>query len=232
VTTAYGVPCISGKDSMKNDSTRGGQKISIPPTVLFSTIARIDRVQSAVTMDFKRAGDFIYVAGWTRDELGASEYHRLLARRRKTPDVFGGHLPGLNPEAARGLYQAMGKAHAGGWLHSSHTPTLGGLAVAWALAALGGRLGADIDLASVPVPDDTRVEEDARLFSESNSRFVLTCSPEDAPALEAVFSGLPLKRVGTVTADDELLIRSKSRIRIRKPLARLLTAFQGTLWNL
>lgn len=29
-TKAFLVPCISGKDSMKNDSTRGGRKISIP----------------------------------------------------------------------------------------------------------------------------------------------------------------------------------------------------------
>lgn len=41
VTTAYGVPCVSGKDSMKNDSVRGGRRISIPPTVLFSVIGRI-----------------------------------------------------------------------------------------------------------------------------------------------------------------------------------------------
>ena len=42
-TTAFGVPCISGKDSMKNDYLIGSTKISIPPTVLFSAVSVIDR---------------------------------------------------------------------------------------------------------------------------------------------------------------------------------------------
>lgn len=51
---AYGVPCISGKDSMKNDYTGGGKKISIPPTVLFSVLGIMDDVKKAVTSDFKK----------------------------------------------------------------------------------------------------------------------------------------------------------------------------------
>ena len=49
-TKLYKVPCISGKDSMKNDSTRGGRKISIPPSVLFSAISRMDDITKAVTL--------------------------------------------------------------------------------------------------------------------------------------------------------------------------------------
>ena len=56
-TTAFGVPCISGKDSMKNDYSIGDTKISIPPTLLFSTIGKMDDVRKAVTMDAKKAGD-------------------------------------------------------------------------------------------------------------------------------------------------------------------------------
>ena len=73
-TTAYMIPLISGKDSMKNDYIIGDLKISIPPTVLFSMIGRIDDVRKAVTMDAKSAGDLVYVLGETRDELGGSEY--------------------------------------------------------------------------------------------------------------------------------------------------------------
>ena len=51
---AYGVPLISGKDSMKNDAVMGGVKISVPPTLLVSAIGQIDDVQKAVTLDFKR----------------------------------------------------------------------------------------------------------------------------------------------------------------------------------
>ena len=41
-TTLYKTPAVSGKDSCKNDSTRGGKKISIPPTLLVSSIGQID----------------------------------------------------------------------------------------------------------------------------------------------------------------------------------------------
>ena len=77
-TKAYRVPCISGKDSMKNDSTRGGKKISIPPTVLFSTIAKISDVSKAVTPDAKFSGDVVYVVGETKPELGGSEYYSIV----------------------------------------------------------------------------------------------------------------------------------------------------------
>ena len=80
VTTAFQVPAISGKDSMKNDSVRGGRKISIPPTVLFSTIGKIDDVRRAVTMYFKNAGDSHLCRG--HDKRGTNSN---LARYRALP---------------------------------------------------------------------------------------------------------------------------------------------------
>ncbi|MCL2123948.1 MAG: AIR synthase-related protein, partial [Desulfovibrionaceae bacterium] len=70
---AYGVPCISGKDSMKNDYTGGGRKISIPPTVLFTVMGVMRDVKLAVSSDFKRAGEAVYLLGGTWRELGGSE---------------------------------------------------------------------------------------------------------------------------------------------------------------
>jgi phosphoribosylformylglycinamidine synthase len=199
VCTAFKVPPISGKDSMKNDSVRGGRKISIPPTVLFSTIAKMDDVRRAVTMSFKKAGDVIYVVGTTKNELGASEYFRMLAEEQGAPANYGGDVPKLDVPLALSIYRAMGEATAAGLLRSSHTPTLGGLAVAFALAAAGGDLGAEIWANDPKIGDDV-------LFSESNSRFVVTCAPEKAGELESLFNGLPITRVGTVTEARTLKI--------------------------
>ena len=58
---AFGVPLISGKDSMKNDYMIGDTKISIPPTVLFSVIGKIDDLRKAVSMDAKAPGDLVYL---------------------------------------------------------------------------------------------------------------------------------------------------------------------------
>lgn len=229
VCTALQVPLISGKDSMKNDSTRGGRKISIPPTLLFSAVGRIDDVRRAMTMPFKQAGDLVYILGETREELGASEFHRLLAREQKKPDHIGGNLPTLDPAAAMALYHRLHDAIHAGLVASSHTPTLGGLATGFSLCALGGNLGADIALAGL----GEKLSDDALLFSESNSRFILTCAPEQQAAFETHFAGLPLHHVGTVRADDQLVIRTRGEAPlVNVDLSRLRKAFTSTLAGL
>jgi len=229
VTTGFRVPAISGKDSMKNDSVRGGRKISIPPTVLFSTIGRMDDVGRAVTMFFKSAGDAIYVIGLTTDELGASEYYRLLAREQDSA-AFGGELPKLDVPRALATYRSMHAAISGGLLRSSHTPTLGGLAVAFSLAAVGGDLGAQIDLSLLACKD--RLDDDAKLFSESNSRFVVTCAPEKQGALEELFRGIPCAFVGRVSPEKRLTVAGEDgRKVVDTDLTALRRAFKETLYG-
>jgi phosphoribosylformylglycinamidine synthase II len=230
VTTGFRVPMISGKDSMKNDSVRGGRKISIPPTVLFSTIGRMDDIGRAITMFFKNAGDSIYVIGLTANELGGSEYFRLLARQQGTPASSGGEAPKLDILRAVAIYRAMHSAICGNLLRSSHTPTLGGLAVGFALPAIGGDLGAVIDLSSLACEGE--LDDDAKLFAESNSRFVISCAPENEDALKARFLGLPCARVGRVQAEKRLsIIGAGSRTIIDADLTVLRRAFKETLYG-
>ncbi len=204
LTTALGVPLISGKDSMKNDSTRGGVKISIPPTLLFSLIARIDDVRQAVTMDAKAAGDLVYVVGITRDELGASEYSRYLAERAGQPEAIGSRVPQVDVEQAKAVLEAMGRAVRNGLVHSVHAPAKGGLGVALARVAFAGELGMTIELARVPADGVGR--DDILLFSESNSRFVVTVAPAQRVAFEETLAGVPCARVGEVTAKPRLRV--------------------------
>ncbi len=230
VTIAMGVPCISGKDSMKNDSSRGGTKISIPPTVLFSTLGMTDDVRRAVTVPAKSPGDLVYVLGLTRNELGASAWHRLLAEREGRPDDYGGKPPKLDIDLALSLYEAMARATAAGLIRSSHTPTRGGLAVAFAMVAMAGRLGLDLSLAALPA--EGALSDAELLFSESNSRFVLTVAPERQAAFEAAFAGLPLARVGQVVVEQRLRVRGATgSVVLDSPLDRLSKSYKQTLFN-
>lgn len=228
MTTAYRVPAISGKDSMKNDSVRGGRKISIPPTVLFSTIGLIDDVRQAVTMPFKNAGDSVYVVGVTAEELGGSERFRLLAEEQGNPTSYGGSVPKVDVGRALSVYRALHEAISRGLVASSHTPTLGGLAVALALPAVGGDLGAEIDLSSLVC--DGNLDDDAKLFSESNSRFVITCRPANEGALEELFRGLPIVRTGRVMSEKRLRVTGDRRL-IDIELDALRRAFKETLYG-
>jgi phosphoribosylformylglycinamidine synthase subunit PurSL len=231
VTTAFKVPAISGKDSMKNDSVRGGRKISIPPTVLFSTIGRMEDIGRAVTMYFKNTGDSIYVVGLTKNELGGSEFFRLLARQQGTPAAYGGQVPTLDIEGSLAVYRAMNQATDKGLLRSSHTPTLGGLAVAVALPAIGGCLGAEIDLSLLPC--ESGLGDDAKLFAESNSRFVITCAADDDAAVKTLFKNVPCARVGTVLAEPCIRIRGeKGRNLVDLDIEALRCAFKETLYGI
>ena len=200
-TKAFTVPCISGKDSMKNDSTRGGKKISIPPSVLFSTIAKIDDVSKAVSLDFKKVGDDVYVIGLTKDELGGGEFFAMLG-------ATGNKVPKVDAKSALKTYKAVNKIVEGSLASSIGTPAIGGLAIALAKAAMGGRLGVEIDLAKVPVEGQLTAQE--ILFSESNSRFVMTSAPGNAAKIEKALKGIPFAKVGKVTAEKALKLGSSS----------------------
>jgi len=201
-TRAFAVPLISGKDSMKNDSTRGGVRISIPPTVLFSLIGKIDDVRKAVTMDAKCAGDLLYVVGETKAELGASEYYRYLARRAGKPAAIGNAVPTVDARRAMDIYTAMSRAVADGLVHSVHAPGKGGLGLGLAKVAFGGELGLRVDLARVPAASVGC--DDLILFSESASRFIVTVAPGQHAAFESAMADVPCACIGEVTADPWL----------------------------
>lgn len=219
-TKAYGVPCISGKDSMKNDYNIGGQKISIPPTVLFSTIGKMDDVRKAVTMDVKRPGDRVYVLGITRDELGGSEYFASLG-------YIGNDVPRVNAATAKRLYTALEKAIHEGTVASCHDCSDGGLAVALAESAFSGEFGMTVELTNVPVENIKRT--DTILFSESQSRFVVTVAPGKVRRFEEMMKGNVFADVGEVTARQDFSAMDGEKVVLSAGIDELKEAWQKTL---
>jgi phosphoribosylformylglycinamidine synthase II len=217
---AYGVPCISGKDSMKNDYQIGGRKISIPPTVLFSTIGKIDDVRKAVTMDVKRPNDRVYILGLTKDELGASEYYASIG-------FIGNDVPRVNAQSARKLYIALENAIREGVVASCHDCSDGGLGVALAESAFSGGLGMTIKLTEVPVENIRR--SDTILFSESQSRFVVTVAPENVVRFEAFMKGTVFADVGVVTKQQDFIIKDGEKVVLHAGIDELKEAWQKTL---
>jgi len=219
---AYDLPCISGKDSMKNDYRVGEAKISIPPTLLFSTLGVIDDVTKVVTMDAKQSGDVVYVLGVTKAELGGSEYYDLRGH-------LGGSVPHVDAAAARRLYEALSVAIARGLVASCHDCSDGGLGVALAETAFAGDLGMEVDLRAVPRADDLR--DDLLLFSESASRFVVTVHPDQEPAFEEAMRGLPCAAVGKVTDAGVFQVIGRSgAVLIEAGIDRLKAAWQQPLY--
>jgi phosphoribosylformylglycinamidine synthase len=210
----FDAPFISGKDSLNNEYVDpAGQRLPIPGTLLISAIAVVPDIRQVVTMDAKAAGNLIYLVGETRAELGGS---LLAAHYQLEADT----VPMLPPQAlptARALHRAISQ----GRVRACHDLSEGGLAVAAAEMALAGGLGLDLDIAAIPGAAD-RVQPLLALFGESNGRWLVEVSPEDAAAFEAVMSGCRLACCGQVTAAPQLKLGP-----IELELAQLEAAWRG-----
>ena len=186
---AYGVPLISGKDSMKNDAFLGGVKISIPPTLLVSVIGQMTDVRRALTLTPRAAGDRVFLLGETRDECGGSEAALAIGLELET-------VPRTDLAKNAACYRAFVAARDQGLIRSADAVTRGGLALALTRAAMAGGLGVEIEIDTL----DASLGLFAALFSESTGRLLITCAPGDTEALERHLGAHHLVPLGTIAA--------------------------------
>lgn len=220
-TVAFGTPLISGKDSMKNDYHGPDGKISVPPTLLVSAVARHPDVRKSVTMDVKAPGDLVYLVGRTHRELGGSQYARQLG-------WSGGRVPQVNLPEAREQYRALHRAIMAELVASCHDCSEGGLAVALAEMAFAGGYGLAVRLAEVPDTGERRPDE--VLFGESASRLVVTVAPGDRRVFEDVMAGHAMALIGEVCEQPTLRIDGvDGRPVVQLALETLKAAWQGGL---
>jgi phosphoribosylformylglycinamidine synthase subunit PurSL len=197
-TTAFGTPCISGKDSMKNDYMFQDIKISVPQTVLISAISVIRDVAGVVTMDFKKPGDIIVVVGMTYPEMGGSEYLSAFGRHGNIP-------PRVRLQTALKTFRRIEQAIRSGIVRSCHDISDGGLSCALAESAFAGGLGVEVDLASAPKVAIFR--DDFLLFSESQSRLIVSVREKDLDQFRTLFRSIPFGVLGKVRSDDRFIVR-------------------------
>lgn len=211
VSLAYGTPFISGKDSLNNEfRPEGEEPIAIPPSLLISAMGQVDDVAACVSMDLKEAGNALYLVGETKNELGGS--HLSLVR-----NWVGGQVPTVDVEQAKRTYNAMYQATQSGFIRSAHDLSEGGLAVAAAESAFAGGLGAEISLAAIPcaksddealnaLPGVDDVGSYVKLFSESNSRFLVEVPVEKSGGFEGLLANanVPFAPIGKVVETPRL----------------------------
>ena len=212
----FDIPLTSGKDSMKNDFKAEGQKISVPPTILYSFTAKMKDVRQSISAEFKMPGDLIYQLGTTYNELGASEFYQLFGE-------LGANVPKVRKETAKALYLKVMQANEAGLIASSHDLSDGGLAVALAESCFGGDLGANIQLEQLG--DLTAWQ---LLFSESNSRFLVSIAPENQAAFEEIMGDAAFF-LGQVSEDQQLTIQYGQEELIQLSNEQLETAWSQTL---
>jgi phosphoribosylformylglycinamidine synthase len=210
---AYRTPFISGKDSLYNEFN--GKPI--PGTLLISAIAIVPDVQRTMTMHFKQEGDLVYLLGESLSELGGTLVYETFLKGAAAAQPAT--VPGL-PSDPLTRYRLCHKAISEGLIRAAHDLSEGGLGVALAEMCLAGRLGASISL------PPSALSTFELLFSESNGRLLLEVSPENGASVEALFAGVPLARIGTVSGDGRLDVRGEEGNVISLPLSDIERAWK------
>jgi len=228
----YRTPFISGKDSMFNDFVGYDEKdkkikISVPPTLLVSSIGVVDDSSKTVDMAFKKPGDLIYLVGKTREELGGSEYFAFLGEATRKKPFIGNSVPKVDAKEARATYEKVTSAIEGGLVASSISVVNGGVGIALAKKSISSGFGLEANLKKM----NTAVKrDDYLLFSESQSRLILTVSPENKIKFEKKLNGVEIALIGTVRDDSRFVIFGLSgKEVVNENVANLEKSYKETL---
>jgi phosphoribosylformylglycinamidine synthase II len=186
----FRIPIVSGNVSFYNE-TNG---LSIYPTPMLGMVGLIEEADRATTQWFKQDGDDIILLGATREDLGGSEYLKVVHAREQ------GSPPFLNLDAEKALHECVLALIRQGVIQSAHDCSDGGLAVALAECCMSGQ---DRRLGAVLTLNRGRLRKDALLFGESQSRVVVSANPAQRQTVIECAGrlGVPVAVIGTVTGD-------------------------------
>jgi phosphoribosylformylglycinamidine synthase len=228
VCRAYNLPCISGKDSMKNDATLDGEKISVPPTLLFSLIGNHKDVRKAVSSDFKEAGDMIYLVGETHQELGASELAFMLQAESQGVSGIGGQVPQIDTSRNLSLYRSLTSAMSKELVASAHDCSDAGLAAALAECCFGCDSGANLDISQL-LSTQSDLDIWGALFGESLGRILVSIKPKNSQLFEEYMKGHTCNLLGVVCPEDEIIFRNSEEVVLSASMSDLRNSWKGTL---
>ena len=181
-------PVISGNVSLYNETD--GQ--SVYPTPVIGMVGLIEELAHITTQHFQVAGDLIYVLGETHADFNGSELQKLQTGK------IAGRLMSFDLETEKMNQQLVTAAIQAGLVQSAHDCAEGGLAIALAESAFDKGFGLHVTV-SLPA---------AQLFSETQSRFVLSVAPDKQAAFEALV-GAAATAIGEVTADGQIRMQAQ-----------------------
>ncbi|MBN2066596.1 MAG: phosphoribosylformylglycinamidine synthase subunit PurL [Candidatus Thermoplasmatota archaeon] len=215
---AVKLPFVSGNVSFYNESV----KTAVPPTPQLMGIGLVKDIRKCITTDFKTEEDPVYLVGnGTKRELGGSEYHALM-------NVDGGSVPKTDfavlTACMKGLLAVIEK----GYLAACHDVSEGGIAVCLAEMAIGGNKGATVDLTNV----GTSERADVKLFSESNTRWIVEVKKDQKKSFEALMTKcrVPFTSIG-VTKGKNVVVVNEGETLVTQQVATLRDVWKHTLWN-
>jgi phosphoribosylformylglycinamidine synthase subunit PurL len=204
-------PVIGGNVSLYNES----MGTAIYPTPVVGMVGLIEDIDHITTQDFKQAGDVIYLIGETKNEFGGSELQKM------TDGKISGQSPAISLDVELCRQMQVLEAIQKGLVSSAHDIAEGGLAVALAESTFGKNgLGATVQLTE----DNVTVE----LFSETQSRFIVSVKEENKAAFEKIVKDA--KRIGEVQNTSEIkILDGNGAVILQADTEELETAWKGAI---
>ncbi|MEM9264732.1 MAG: phosphoribosylformylglycinamidine synthase subunit PurL [Cyanobacteria bacterium P01_F01_bin.13] len=224
---AFKTPVTGGNVSLYNETVDSeGNPQPIYPTPVVGMVGVINDLDRICGQSWQKPGDLIYLLGTPLEEtadgtvtLGASEYLKVIH------DQVAGHPPKVDIDLELKVQAACRHGIRQGWITAAHDCAEGGIAIALAESAIGGNLGATINL---PATDQ---RHDTLLFGEGGARIIVTVGPAYIVDWET-YLRTQLKTdwsvIGTVTATKTPLT---IQIFDDKPLINLEVATMTDSWR-
>ncbi|ARI78590.1 phosphoribosylformylglycinamidine synthase subunit PurL [Halobacillus mangrovi] len=202
-------PVISGNVSLYNESF-GGK--AIYPTPIVGMVGLIDETGHITQSHVKQSGDLIYIVGETNPEFGGSELQGMLEGRH-----FG-KAPAIDLEIESHRQNQVLTAIRSGLVESAHDLAEGGLGVALAESLFEQELGCE-----VYVDGDVTTA----LFSETQSRFMISVKPDNKKAFEQAVADARL--IGTVTHDGIYRVKAGDQLVLEEQTSVLKQTWKGAI---
>ncbi len=199
----FNTPVTGGNVSFYNESP----ETSVYPTPTIGMVGLIESLDHITTADFKEEGDLIYLLGIDNEELGGSEYLKVIY------NLVEGNSPALDLQKEKDLQTTLLSLIKKGLIRSAHDISEGGLITSLAESCIINYekpLGAE-----VLIPINNRI--DFSLFSESQSRVIISISPKVKDAFEKEISKsfTPYKFIGKV-GGEKLIVNQEISISINR----------------
>ncbi|MFH2032247.1 MAG: phosphoribosylformylglycinamidine synthase subunit PurL [Bacteroidota bacterium] len=168
----FDTPVTGGNVSFYNESPIN----AVYPTPVIGMIGLIEDIENITTSYFKNEGDYIFILGEDRDEIGGSEYLKIVH------GLVKGDSPKMDLQIEKDLHTLVLELIGSKVINSAHDISEGGLACALAeccILNLDHPIGAEL---KIPI----KQRADFTFFSESQSRIIVSVSPEDRNSFEEI----------------------------------------------
>ncbi|MBA2249410.1 MAG: phosphoribosylformylglycinamidine synthase subunit PurL, partial [Chitinophagaceae bacterium] len=183
----FETPVTGGNVSFYNQSPDG----PVYPTPTIGMVGLLENIDDKMTLDFKNAGDVIYLVGESQDDIGSSEYLHKICGVEFSP------APHFELEQEFRVQGAVRELIKNKLILSAHDISEGGLFVTLCESAFNNNLG--FNVAQVK----NKIRKDAYWFGEAQSRVVVSVSPGSTEAFEKSVD--TFEKLGTVT-EKEIII--------------------------